>query len=184
MKAVIAPNNISLNNFLLLSKDYSVTQIIPRDSQHFIYVLVKFISTSVYGSPARAPCGLKEDDNCSLSLRKPAVRDGGCACVQIRQVYRNVIQFMIRGNGNAGFGVSEQLQMIMTQHPHNKERSWQNWQVFKEPEQQRRKKWVNYRIVFIINSIRKGADWVMTGRVYQRNRRVYQVESIERARFP
>lgn len=31
----------------------------------------------------------------------------------------------------------------------------------------RRKKWVNHRVVFIKNHVRKGGDWVMTGRVYQ-----------------
>lgn len=84
VKTVIVPNNISLNNFILITKDYLATQMIPKNKQYFIYVLVPLSTT-------HAPCGIKEEqDNGLWRLYKLAViRGGACACV-CRQIYRNV----------------------------------------------------------------------------------------------
>lgn len=58
VKTVIVPN-ISLNNFILISKDYLATQMISKNKQYFMYVLVPLSTTHV-------PCGIKEEEDNDL----------------------------------------------------------------------------------------------------------------------
>lgn len=60
MTAVIASNSISLSSIILISKNYLVIEMIPKNNKHFIYVLVEFISADDYRSSTCAPCVLKE----------------------------------------------------------------------------------------------------------------------------
>lgn len=59
VKTVIVPENISLNNFILISKDYLAPQMIPKNKQYFICVLVPL-------STPHAPCGIKEEQDNGL----------------------------------------------------------------------------------------------------------------------
>lgn len=69
------------------------------------------------------------------------------------------IQFMIRGDGNGGIGVTEQSFRWKSIHT-SRERNWHNWQAFQERS---RRKWVNYKVVDINNNCqgrrRLGDDW-------------------------
>lgn len=59
VKTVIVPNNISLNNFILISKDYLAPQMTSKNKQYFICVLVPL-------STPHAPCGIKEEQDNGL----------------------------------------------------------------------------------------------------------------------
>lgn len=83
VKTVIVPNNISLNNFILISKDYLATQMIPKNKQDCIYVLVPL-------STAHAPCGIKEEQD-MVCEAFTSWRSSEVVLVHVcGQVYRNV----------------------------------------------------------------------------------------------